>query len=209
MERTKQRRAIRSGLAATVVVALQIAAVNHLAAQANLWCPAYSVQGVNLAQNPTFDTVGPCGTSTWYAQGMSGCPQSPSASAAAGWTMHTSNNLDYISTQMVPSTLCIGGGSRMLHVMQRAGNEGGIYQPLPANLTKVMVSAWVYVRRGHIELQAQGGTAGPVSWNTKYNEWELLRVCVYSTPANLVVIYNQDLNGADFDVDRVEVNVIN
>jgi hypothetical protein len=113
---------------------------------------------------------------------------------------------------MVPSTLLLGGAPRMLHILQRHGGEGGIFQPLPPGLQKVVASAWVYVRRGHVVLQANSGNLGPSSWSTKHDEWELLRVCVDTangTPINWFIVWNEDPNGADFDVDRVEVRLVN
>jgi hypothetical protein len=204
---------MRFGMMIASITLINSAALTHLSAQCVNSCPPYSPPtGPNLLKNPDFDVVGPCGAFTWSSQANSGCPSNPSSSAAADWTTHTSNSGDYISTQMVPSTLPIGGGSRMLRVLQRQGNEGGIYQPLPPGLTKVVASAWVFVRRGRVILQANGGATGPSSFNSKYGEWEQLRVCVdiaNGTPINWFLVYNQDLAGGDFDVDRVEVKVIN
>jgi hypothetical protein len=204
---------IRFRVAIATVIMVQISALNQLSAQCPNSCPPYTPpNGPNLLQNPDFDTVGPCGTFTWWWQGSSGCAANPLSSAAQAWNVHSSNQGDYISIQMVPSTLPIGGSPRMLHIVQRQGGEGGIYQVLPLGLTKVMASAWVFVRRGHVVLQANGGATGPSSWNSKYGEWELLRVCVDTangTPINWFIVWNEDPNGADFDVDRAEVKVIN
>jgi hypothetical protein len=123
--------------------------------------------------------------------------------------VHSSNQGDYVSTAMMaPSTLPIGGESRMLRIVAH-GAEGGIYQEFPSPSTKTVVSVWVYVRRGHVVLAPNTDTAGPNSWNTKYNEWELLRFCIDGTPLTRVNIYNEDASGADFDVDRVEIKAFN
>jgi hypothetical protein len=111
-------------------------------------CPPYNglPVGPNLLKNPDFDNAGPCGTFTWWWQLLSNCP--PNYSAAAGWLVHSSNQNDYVSTQLVqPSTLPIGGGPSMMHILQRHGNEGGIYQQLPFGLQKFMASVWVFVTR--------------------------------------------------------------
>lgn len=211
MKRTISK-CVRSRLAMAGFIAVQLTTADRLAAQAANSCPSNSVQSSpNFAQNPDFNTVGPCGISTWWWKGISVCPPpNTEASAALNWKIHSSNQQDYIATAMIASTLCIGGGSRMLHIYQPVGNEGGIYQELPAPLTKAIVSVWVYVRRGHIELSPNAtNAAGPNSYNTKTNEWELLRFCIDGTPLSRINIYNVDVSGADFDVDRVEIKAFN
>jgi hypothetical protein len=209
MKRTNMNKSIRFGFAIAGIIAVQATTLGRLAAQAANSCPAYSVQSSpNFALNPDFNSVGSCGfTSTWWWQGKTNCP--PNGSAALNWMVHSSNQGDYVSTAMVPSTLPIGGGSRMLHIVQGNGAEGGIYQEFPSPSTKVVVSVWVYVRHGHIVLHPNTDTAGPNSWNTMYNEWELLRFCMDGTPLTRINIYNEDPNGADFDVDRVEIKTFN
>jgi hypothetical protein len=63
----------------------------------------------------------------------------------------------------------------------------------------------VYVNRGHITMQASAGVGGPSAWSTKKGEWEELRVCTNGqVPADHVLVWNEDPNGSDFLVDRVE-----
>jgi hypothetical protein len=132
-------------------------------------CPA----GPNLVKNPNFETVGPCGTFAWTSYGSANCGFT---SAAADWKLHGDNYGHPLRSYFVaPSDLPLSGYSGMLRIIA-AGNESGVYQLLPAGLTKVVASVWVKVIKGHVAFQTNGGTTGPVSWSTKINEWELLRV---------------------------------
>jgi hypothetical protein len=174
--------------------------------QAAVTCPAYSPAGPNVALNPDFETVGPCGASTVWNMGNGACGTN---SAASNWSIHSSNTGTAIATYQVQTTLPIGGLTKMLRIIAR-GNESGVWQPLPAGMTAVMVSAWIYTRRGHVVLQATGGNTGPSAWNAKTNEWEELRVCTNGiVPVDTIVIYNEDPAGGDFLVDRVEARAIN
>jgi hypothetical protein len=191
------------------VLLVSIVSPTGLAAQAAISCPPYSPAGPNLLQNPNFNTVGPCGTFTWWENGNGNCAIDLTASAANKWTTHSDNYGSMIRTYIQPSTLPIGGSPRMLHILS-AGGEAGVYQLLPRGLTKIMASAWVFVRKGHVVMQSNGGTTGPNSWNSKWNQWELLRTCTDGTvPVDMFLVYNENGAGSDFDVDRVEVRVIN
>ena len=119
--------------------------------------------------------------------------------------MHSDNANAPVQAQLVPTNVPGPGGSRMLRYIA-GGGEGGVFQPLRGAPSKLMFSVWVKVRRGHVAIQPHGGNVGPVAWSTKIGEWEQLRVCTDGTvPTNLLVIYNQDPNGGDFFIDRVEV----
>ena len=135
-------------------------------------------------------------------------------SAAANWFQHTDNIGSPISTQLttttVPHGTDPGEGVKMIHV-DAGGSEGGVYQVLPAGLehAKLMFSAWVYVRKGHVAIQLGSFVGGPAGWSTKHNQWEELRVCSNGNPdapaQDAIAIYNEDPNGGHFDIDRVEV----
>ena len=176
-------------------------------AQAALQCPPYSPPaGPNLVLNPDFETVGPCGAVTQWAMGNGNCGTN---SAALNWNIHSSNQQTFIATAWVQTSLPIGGQAKMLRIVAK-GNESGVWQTLPAGLTKVMATAWVNVRRGHVVMQATAGTTGPNSWNSKMNEWEELRVCTDGTvPVDTILVYTEDPTGGDFLVDRIEVKAIN
>ncbi|HEY7096623.1 MAG TPA: hypothetical protein VH437_07865 [Terriglobales bacterium] len=191
-----------------LILTLTLAMPCYLAAQANPTCPPFTPPpDPNLLVNPDFNTVGPCGTHTAWKMGNSTCPSDPTASAAANWTIHSDNFGNLIRTALVTSTLPIGGGARMLRI-HSDGSESGVFQTLPIGLTKVVGSAWVYVRKGHVVMQATAGLSGPSSWSTKTKEWELLRVCTDGfVPVDTFLVYNEDPAGSDFDVDRVEVKV--
>ena len=168
-------------------------------------CPPYGFLNLtNYAVNPSMEFVGPNGSPTTWMNGM----LTPAPSAAKSWYMHSSNAGATVTSELVPTDVPGPGGGRMLRFIA-GGNEGGIYQHTGLPPVKLMFSAWVKVRRGHIAMQAQGGNTGPVSWSTKRGEWEQLRVCTDgSVPTDMLVIYNQDPAGGEFYVDRVEVRRI-
>lgn len=202
-----QRICFRPVLEMLCICSVALTLQSSLWAQAALTCPAYTPPaGPNLALNPDFETVGPCGSTTHWVMGNGNCGTN---SAALNWTIHSSNTQTAVSTYWVNTALPIGGQTKMLRIIA-AGNESGVFQLLPVGPTAVMVSVWVYVRRGHVALQATAGNTGPTSWNIKKNQWEELRVCTDGTvPVDTVVIYNEDPAGGDFLVDRVEATAIN
>jgi hypothetical protein len=165
-------------------------------------CPPYSfVNNINLAKNPSFEVAGPNGPSTtWQAGG----PDYP-PSAANNWLMHSSNSRATVSSKLEPTNVPGPGGARMLHFIA-GGNEGGIYQRWDSAPAKLMFSVWVFVKTGHLAVQANAGTSGPSAWSTKHNEWEQLRVCTDGTvPTGYFIVWNEDASGGDFFVDRVEI----
>ncbi len=166
-------------------------------------CPPFSFASpTNLAKNPSFEIVGPKGPTTIWLPGN----PIPPLSAARFWLMHTNNSPGApVASKLVSTTVPGPGGSRMLR-FRAGGNEGGLLQLLPSAPAKVMFSAWVYVRRGRVALAATAGPEGPAAWSTKRNEWEQLRVCTDGTvPTGFFSIYNQDPQGGEFFVDRVEI----
>ena len=158
-----------------------------------------------LAQNPSFEKVGADGPVTCWSNGDPG----PPPSAADGWFMHSSNSQATVCSKLVPTNVPGPGGQNML-LFRAGGNEGGVYQVhnLPPNKA-YMFSVWVYVRRGQVAIQSNAGVGGPVAWSTKLGQWEQLRVCTNSQfSTNMSVAYNQDPNGGDFFLDRVELREI-
>jgi hypothetical protein len=135
-------------------------------------------------------------------------------SAAANWLLHTDNFGSPISSQLTTTTAPHGTdpgeGTKMIHV-DAGGNEGGVYQLLPAELvhSKLMFSVWVNVKKGHVAMQLGSFVGGPGGWSTKHNQWEELRVCSNGNPdapaQDAIFIENEDPNGGHFDIDRVEV----
>jgi hypothetical protein len=162
----------------------------------------------NLALNPSFEQRGSNGPYTVYQK-----PWPASApSAAANWEVHSSNAQARVTTLQEATTVPAGtdpagkpeGQKQMLHIIAE-GNEGGVYQLLNRPPSHLMFSVWVYVKRGQVVIQSNGGTTGPAAWSTKHGQWEELRVCTDgSVPVNSLVIYNQDPKGGDFCIDRVE-----
>lgn len=166
-------------------------------------CPPFSfTSNLNLARNPSFELVGPKGSPTIWLPGN----PIPPPSAARDWLMHTNDPPGApVASQLLSTTVPGPGGSRMLR-FRAGGNEGGLLQQLPSAPAKLMFSAWVYVRRGRVQLAASAGADVPTAWSTKRNQWEQLRVCTDGTiPTGFFSIYNQDPQGGEFFVDRVEI----
>lgn len=190
-----------------VAVAMTIISVSALSVKSNAEpsaatsCPPLGVSNINLAKNPSFETIGPNGSPTSWPPGtISG----PVPSAAKDWFMHSSNNGDKVTSRLVPTTVPGPGGTKMLHFIA-GGNEGGPYQSVDLEPKRMMFSAWVYVKRGMVVLQPHGSNVGPNSWSQKHNQWEQLRACTDGTvPNNFLIIWQQDPNGGEFFIDRVE-----
>lgn len=183
---------------------LVLAAGAGASSPASINCPPVGFVTGNTAANPGFENAQPGvpvgATTCWSPRGGS------TDSAAANWTMHSSNGGAKVCSTLVPSSAPGGKGGLMLQ-FSAGGNEGGVFQPIPNNAGKTyMFSAWVKVSKGQVALQPNGGAAGPVSWSTKKGEWEQLRVCTDATGvSDAMVIYNQDPAGGLFYVDRVEL----
>lgn len=198
----------RIGRLAALGVALLAAGTGsaRAASPAASACPPQFFLSGQLAQNASFEVVGPAGTPTCWMQG----DPTPPPAAADGWFMHSSNDGDTVCSALVPSTAPGPAGQRML-IFRAGGNEGGVFQnhlELPANKT-YMFSVWVYVRRGQVAIASNGTVGGPVAWSTKRGEWEQLHVCTNSEfSTNSLLIYNQDPNGGEFAVDRAELREI-
>jgi hypothetical protein len=162
----------------------------------------------NLAVNSNFESPAPgvpVGQQTCWRPGL----PTPPASAAAGWTMHSSNQGDRVCSQLMPSTAPEPNGTNMLR-FSAGGNEGGVFQSVTAPINSTyMFSVWVYVVSGQVGVQSSAGVGGPVAWTTKTGQWEQLRVCNNQLhTADTIVIYNQDPNGGVFFVDRAEFREI-
>ena len=93
-------------------------------AQQNGGCPplGFDQNAPNLLRNPSFEDVGPRGASAsiFVRNGAV-----DTRSAAADWTMHTSNNSAQVITEVIKSNRL--AGASMLHITA-GSNEGGVYQ---------------------------------------------------------------------------------
>jgi hypothetical protein len=194
----------RGVVASLLIVAGLASGAAQAGAPAAVSCPPIGFLSGNLAQNADFempDTTVPEGNTTCWT------PHSgDTRSAAAQWTMHSSNAGDKVCSTLVPSNAPGSNGGLMLK-FKAGGNEGGVFQSLPSTAGKTyMVSAWVKVGKGQVVLQPNGGNVGPASWSTRHDEWEELRTCTDATGVtDSVVIYNEDPAGGMFSIDRVEV----
>jgi hypothetical protein len=185
----------------------------NLPAQCTSVCPPMSfLSNVNFAGNPDLEAAGPCGLYAWIANGGGNCILAGVPwSAAQLWRLHGDNLARPVQSWWEPSTLPIGGMVRMLHIKAQ-GNESGVYQPfvMPVGANSVMFSVWVKVITGHVIIGTNAMVnVGPYAWSTKTGEWEELRVCTNGSPVNMLFIYNANLAGGEFYVDRFEVKLIN
>jgi hypothetical protein len=200
-------------IAATLAGLSWATASAHAAPFAATICPPSSfVNTTNLADNPSFETVGANGNPSICA---APCGPPYPESAAADWTIHSDNFGAAVTTRLEPLSVLdprrepYGTDpkreTRMLHIIP-GGNEGGVIQIHRGAPAKVMFQVWVYVRRGHVLIQPHGGGGGPGAWSTKKNQWEELRVCTDGTAqVDAFIILNQDPSGGDFFVDRAEI----
>src|SRR5262245_16038879 len=93
-------------------------------------CPTMFFLTGNLAVNSNFEAPAPgipVGQTTCWIPGL------PAQSAAAGWTMHSSNDQDRVCSQLLPSTAPEPNGTLMLKFIA-GGNEGGVFQPVTGNI---------------------------------------------------------------------------
>jgi len=97
----------------------------------------------------------------------------------------------------------------MIHVIA-GGNEGGVMQMLPQGLSKIVASVWVYVRKGYVIMQANGGPGVAYAKSTTTGRWELLQFKTDgSTPIDYFIVLNQDPLGGEFLADLASVTCIN
>jgi hypothetical protein len=194
----ERRRTVKKHCIAVAVCSALLPLVSSAAPSAATHCPPMNVGTVNLAINSSFEV---CGVQKNWKNG----DLLPAASAASGWYMHSDNNGVPVMSECVATHAPGPSGTKMLHY-EASGAEGGIYQDLANAPAKVMLSAWVFVRKGHVSMQAQAGNTGPGAWSTKIGQWQQLRVCSDGTvPTGMWSIYNSDPAGGEFYVDRVEV----
>lgn len=220
MRSTKMNRIISPGSSLFLILGLSLIALpqvvrSELVAGAGVRLPEpkvacpppdFNANAPNLLHNASFEKPGPRGPSASF----SGRPGAEDArSAAAGWTMHTSNDRATVTTELIGSTRA-GGGASMLHV-NAGSNEGGVYQIFAANdrgPARVVASAWVLVGRGRVAIGT--GNDGFITnsvLNSTTGQWELLQACSDGkTMNNWFIVYSTDVEGSDFYVDLASVS---
>lgn len=155
--------------------------------------------------NNSFSEVGPIGLGMNHVGPM---PAGGVPSAAKEWKAHNNNAGAFVYTGLIGSNGPDGG--RML-LVRTLGNEGGVFQVFnPNGVKKVMVTAWVYVMKGKVQLGlGKDGFTSQAVMSTKVNQWEKLTIVSDgATLNNWVWVYNQDPNGGDFYIDFTEVKSI-
>ena len=174
----------------------------------NAGCPpaTFDPNAPNLLRNSSFEVAGPRGVSA-NIFGRNGAVDT--RSAAADWTMHTSNDRAPVRTELIKSNR-FGSGASMLHITA-GSNEGGVYQLFERDdhgPELVVASVWVYVKRGRVVLATGNeGVTPTYALNGTFNSWEKLTACSDgSTTNNWFVIYSTDVNGSDFYVDQAKVS---
>jgi hypothetical protein len=173
-------------------------------------CPPadFDQNAANLLRNASFEEVGPRGRSASFP-GPAGADDA--RSAAADWTMHTSNDRANVTTELVKSKRP-GGGASMLHVTA-GSNEGGVYQlfaPDDRGPARVVASVWVFVTSGRVVLATGNEGLTPTStFSTTTGKWELLEACSDGkTTNNWFVIYSTAVEGSDFYVDLASASKV-
>ena len=153
--------------------------------------------------NSSFEEVGPNGSSTSFT-GLEG----GGSSAANNWWVWN-NTPGTTTTELLPSTLP-NGGDKMLHVTTQWNS--GIWQPfLPYNTgpNEVISSAWVYVISGNVGIgTGNGGNTGLNVISSTTNQWQLLQVRNFVSPANEFIVYSTSSSGAEFYVDMARVEPV-
>jgi hypothetical protein len=204
------RRSFGAGLAAIAILVGPHAGALAAPSAATICPPFNFINATNIAANPSFETVGANGNPSICAAPC----VAPQESAAARWTIHSDNFGAAVTTRLEPLSVLDPRREpygtdpsplrRMLHVIA-GGAEGGVYQRHRVSPARIMFQVWVYVRAGHVVVQANGGNLGPAAFNTKKDQWEELRVCTDgSVPTNFLLVYNEDPAGGDFFIDRAE-----
>ncbi len=192
-----------------VVNGLGLAAFAHSPAPKGACPPAnFDANAPNLLTNPGFETVGKRGRTASFS-GRDGA--NDTRSAAANWTMHTSNDLATVTTELV-KTNRVGGDAAMLHVIA-GSNEGGVYQLFDRDdhgPMRVVASIWVYVRRGRVVLATGNeGRTPTYALSTTTGRWEQLHACSDGKETNnWFVIYSTDVDGSEFFVDSARVSAV-
>ncbi len=173
-------------------------------------CPPadFDPNAPNLLQNASFEKAGPRGRLASFS-GRRGAEDA--RSAAAGWTMHTSNDRATVATELVRSTRP-GGGLSMLHV-KAGSNEGGVYQRFAADNRgpeRVVASAWVLVRRGRVAIgTGNQGFITNSALSTGTEKWERLQACSDGkTTNNWFIVYSTAVEGSEFYVDLGSVSEV-
>ncbi|MGH9874297.1 MAG: IPT/TIG domain-containing protein [Pyrinomonadaceae bacterium] len=171
-------------------------------------CPpvGFDANAPNLLRNASFEDAGPRGTSASIF-GRGGAVDT--RSAAADWTMHTSNNSAQVTTALVKSNRPKSGSS-MLHITA-GSNEGGVYQLFDRDdhgPELVVASVWVFVKRGRVVLATGNeGVTPTASFNGTFGSWEKLTACSDgSSTNNWFVLYSTAVEGSDFYVDQAKVS---
>jgi hypothetical protein len=194
----------------TTLTAALFGASGAVFAGAGLHCPPHTVSKINLVKGNSFAGGGfeNCGLKKTWTEANPG----NGLSANTHWSIHSNNPPSKpVMTECITSTAPGANGRTMLHV-EAGANESGVFQDLrPTVPLKVMFSAWVFVNKGRVWIQAHGGGTGiPAAASTKQGQWEQLRVCTDGTLApDIFYIVNQDAAGGDFYVDNVEILEIN
>lgn len=173
-------------------------------------CPpaGFDANASNLLRNASFEEAGSRGRTASFSGPDGG---EDTRSAAADWTMHTSNDRALVTTELVRSATA-GGGKSMLHVTA-GSNEGGVYQAFASDNrgpARVVASAWVFVKRGRVAMgTGNSGFITNSALSTTTSRWELLQACSDGqTTNNWFVVYSTAIEGSEFFVDLATVSKV-
>lgn len=154
-------------------------------------------------QNPSFQNVGPNGSSTSVTVAV---PGGAGNSAAASWTLFA-NTPGTIRTNLQASTRPFDT-TNMIHVWTN-GDRNGLVQVFGAfnsGPTKIIAKAMVYVVSGKVGIgTGNGGNTGLDAVSQTTGQWELIQADNGVIPANEFIIYAANPGGAEFYVDYATV----
>lgn len=156
----------------------------------------------NYLANPTFNNVGPNGSTTSITTSV---PGGAGNSAAANWTLFT-NTPGFLFTEQLPSSR--NDGTRMIHVRTTGSGNGlvQVFQPFNSGPTKVISGAWIYVLSGRVCIgTGNGGNTGCDAYTSTVGQWQYVSASNGVIPANEFIVYASTTSGADFYVDEASV----
>jgi hypothetical protein len=157
----------------------------------------------NMLQDPSFETLGPNGSSTSFTGFLDG--GSPKYSAAQDWLVWN-NTSGTTATELLPTTLP-GGGVTMIHVTTDEAMNG-LFQPFLPYQTgpdHAIGSAWIYVISGQVAIgTGNDGSTGFDTFTSTIGVWKFLEAPNGISPANEFIIYSKG-GPAEFYAENASV----
>ena len=154
--------------------------------------------------NPGFEDCNPKGCGPMQSKN--------DMSAAANWRIHTDNASRLVTSVSTEGRGCCDG--KKILTITCKGNESGVYQMFtpPKDATRIRVRACVRVKKGNVMLfVAKDGFANEATSiaGECSGRWTILELETKGDVLNnWVGVYNQSLDGGQFDIDYICVEQI-